>query len=132
MESTPIIADVPAFLALYAAFAIKHFLADFLCQPGWVAAGKCAATGWARPLAMHAAMHAVLTMLIATVVVPSLWWLGILDFVLHCAIDRTKAVLSRRLALQPADDAFWWAFGADQLAHQLTHIVWVVVLASSV
>lgn len=39
------------------AFLIKHFLADFLLQTDWMAAGKDRPKGWLLPLAAHAGVH---------------------------------------------------------------------------
>lgn len=85
------------FAALYAAFALKHFLADFVLQLNWMATGKEQVRGWAVPLAAHAGCHAVLTLLLVLVIAPGLWWLGPVDFLVHGGIDRAKALTLRRL-----------------------------------
>jgi hypothetical protein len=118
------------FAALYAAFALKHFLADFVLQLDWMAAGKEQTRGWAVPLAAHAACHAVLMLLAALVVAPRLWWLGPVDFVVHGGIDRTKAWASRRLHLKQYDTGWWWMFGADQMLHHLTHLAFIVLIVT--
>ncbi|KQT52570.1 MULTISPECIES: DUF3307 domain-containing protein [unclassified Aureimonas] len=113
---------------LYLAFAAKQLAADYFLQTSWMAMGKKAPRGWLAPVVAHAGVHATATLLIALVSVPSLWWLGPLDFVLHASIDRGKAVLSRHLTL--TDVRFWWAFGLDQAAHQLTHFGFVILLVT--
>jgi hypothetical protein len=115
---------------VYLAFAAKQLLADFFLQSGWMAFGKKADRHWLAPLLAHAALHGIGTLLIALVAAPSFWWLGLVDFVLHAAIDRIKAVLSRGLDM--ARGPFWWAFGLDQAAHQLTHFAFVLCLVPKV
>jgi Protein of unknown function (DUF3307) len=116
------------FAALYAAFALKQFLADFVLQSDWMAAGKEQARGWAVPLAAHAGCHAILTLLLTLAIVPGLWWLGLVDFLVHGGIDRAKALASRRFNLKPNGTGWWWIFGADQLLHHLTHLAFIVLI----
>lgn len=113
---------------LYLAFAAKQLVADYFLQTSWMVMGKKEAHGWLAPVVAHAGVHALGTLLIALVAVPSLWWLGLVDFVLHATIDRGKAMLSRHLTI--ADKRFWWAFGLDQAAHQLTHFAFVLLLVT--
>ncbi len=117
------------FAILYAVFILKHCVADFWFQTSWMAAGKERPTNWLAPLSAHCAIHAVLTGAIAMVVAPRLWWLAIADFFIHAAIDRCKGLIGRRFALTPFTDARWWRlFGLDQALHELTHLVYVLVL----
>lgn len=60
------------FALLHAAFALKHFLADFVFLLDRMASGKEKARGWVVALAAHA----VLTLLLVLVIAPGLWWLG--------------------------------------------------------
>ena len=76
-------------------FSIKHFLADFVLQTGWIALGKDCRTDWLRPLLAHVAIHAVLALAIILVVAPRLWWLALVDFAIHFAVDRGKTVLGQ-------------------------------------
>ncbi|KQT42929.1 hypothetical protein ASG43_15355 [Aureimonas sp. Leaf454] len=115
---------------VYLAFVAKQLLADFFLQSGWMVFGKKAEAGWLAPLLVHAAIHALGTFLIALAIAPALWWLGLVDLVVHAAIDRAKAVWSR--GLDVSNGAFWWAFGSDQAAHQLTHFVFVLALVPKV
>ncbi|HEY7297776.1 MAG TPA: DUF3307 domain-containing protein [Xanthobacteraceae bacterium] len=117
------------FAALYAAFALKQFLADFVLQLTWMAAGKEQTRGWAVPLAAHAGCHAALTLLLMLLIAPGLWWLGPADFLIHGGIDRAKSLASRRLNLKQNSAAWWWLFGADQLLHHLTHLAFIVLIA---
>ncbi len=116
------------FVSLYVAFVIKHLLADFIFQTGWMALGKSQSQGWVAPLAAHSGIHAVLTFLIALAVQPSLWWLGPVDFVVHSLIDRGKGWATQSLDVTEKDNAWWWLLGLDQALHQLTHFSFILVL----
>jgi Protein of unknown function (DUF3307) len=109
--------------ALMCVMAAKHFCADFLFQTNWIARGKAGADHWLLPLLVHALGHAVLTLAIALVLYPSLWWFALLEFVVHALIDRGKALIGRRAALDAGKAEFWWLLGFDQFLHQLTNIL---------
>ena len=112
-------------------FIVKHLLADFLLQTRSMAVGKDAPAGWFRPLATHAAVHAALTAAICLLLSPALVWLAAVDFLVHAAIDRAKALIGQRWRLTPGKSAFWWLLGIDQTLHHLTHLAFVVVIAAS-
>lgn len=120
--------ELKTLVAVYLAFAAKHFLCDYVFQTGTMATCKGAEVGWARPLFAHAGVHAAATLAICLLVRPGFWWLSIVDLLVHAAIDRGKGVLTLRL--QPSVPRYWQFFGADQLAHQLTHFAYVLVLAA--
>ena len=113
------------------AFLIKHFLADFLLQTDWMAAGKDRPKGWLLPLSAHAGVHGAMTAALFLAVAPPLIWLGLADMLIHGAIDRLKSISTRRKALTPRQTAFWWLFGLDQSLHHLTHIGLAIVLAAA-
>ncbi|KQP49001.1 hypothetical protein ASG40_16235 [Methylobacterium sp. Leaf399] len=116
--------------ALAAVMAVKHYLADFLLQTTWMARGKEGARGWLLPLAAHAGCHAGLTLAVALAVAPHLWWLALVDFTIHFAVDRVKAIVGRRTALVPSQAPFWWLMGFDQLLHGLTDLGLVTAFLS--
>jgi hypothetical protein len=109
-------------VVLAAVFSVKHFLADFVLQTRWIALGKDCRTDWVRPLLAHVTIHAGLALVIILVVTPRLWWLALIDFVVHFGVDRGKTVLGRSGRWSPDDARYWWLFGFDQLLHQLTNI----------
>ncbi|MFC3076245.1 DUF3307 domain-containing protein [Shinella pollutisoli] len=113
-----------------AAFLAKHFLADFLLQTDWMAAGKDRAEGWLLPLSAHLAVHGAMTAALFLAVAPSLAWLGLVDMAVHGLIDRMKSVASRRAGPAPRQTAFWWLFGADQTLHHLTHLPFALLFAA--
>ncbi len=112
--------------ALMVVMAAKHFCADFLLQTSWIAKGKAAAHGWVLPLVLHAGGHAILTLLIALLLFPRLWWLAPTEFVVHFLIDRAKVLVARRKPLDTTMTEYWWLLGFDQFLHQLTNIALVV------
>lgn len=90
---------VSVFLLLIA-FQIKHFLADYIFQNGWMVRGKHAREGWVGPLAAHAGVHAAMTWSIALVwtchddrwsIIAGCFGVAALDLVVHFTMDRIKA-----------------------------------------
>lgn len=77
-------------LLLVLIFELKHFVCDFLLQFEYHL-GKFKKTGWEIPLASHCAVHAAFTFLILMAVRPEMWWLALVDFVIHFIMDRVKA-----------------------------------------
>ena len=122
LELTP---QVAAIVSVYLLFRLKHFTADYLLQTSWMARGKERAVGWASALCAHAAVHACGTTAIAVTFAPTLWWLGLVDFLLHAAIDKSKTMWG---SPPPTEPIFWWAHGLDQEAHNLTHFAFVLII----
>jgi len=110
------------FCALLVVITFKHFVADFLLQTNWIAHGKERREGWQLPLAVHVLCHAGLTLIIALVVAPRLWWLALVELVVHAAIDHGKTSISCREGWAPNKMQFWWLLGFDQFLHQVTNI----------
>ena len=136
-------------LFLFFIFEIKHFLCDFVLQTDYML-GKFKEKGWVLPLASHCAVHGLFTLLILLAMSPKHWYLCLIDFIWHFAIDRIKAsprLLGRFKPLGPEafkhakeivqskidwkeksnyqlqlthNRLFWWFIGLDQLCHQLT------------
>lgn len=117
--------------AASAAFLVKHFLADFLLQTDWMAAGKGRRKGWFLPLAAHVCVHGAMTAALFLVVSPPLAWLGLADAFVHGVIDRQKSLVARRAQVTPGQAGFWWLFGADQTLHHLTHLGLAILLAAA-
>ena len=116
-------------LTLYLVFRLKHFACDFMFQFDWMALnkGKPGKEGY-NALFSHTLIHAIGTLLIMLVFVPGLWWLAIIDLVIHSIIDRLKGVLTFQKDWKPRDTVFWWAFGVDQELHNLTHVAYIVFI----
>lgn len=115
---------------LAAIFQVKHFIADFPLQKEYML--KKFLPGWefVLPLATHCAVHGAMTLGIVLAIRPQLWWLAVVDFVVHFIMDRLK---SGPKYLGRYDDksqpGFWNALGFDQMVHHLTslYIVWMLV-----
>lgn len=102
------------------ALTVKHVIADFLLQNSWMALGKDQKTGWALPLLTHCTIHGVLTTLIVVLIEPRLWFLGLVDFVIHICIDRAKGICVSTFHVTMDHPWFWWLIGIDQALHHLT------------
>ena len=100
-----------------------------MLQSDWMALnkGKAGKEGY-NALFSHTIIHSIGTLLIILVFAPSLWWLGIVDFVIHSAVDRLKGIWTIRKGWRTNDTMFWWAFGLDQELHNLTHIAFIVLI----
>lgn len=118
-------------IALYLSFRLKQLVCDFILQTEWMALNKSApgVKGY-KALIAHTLIHSIATALITIVFAPALIWLALIDFIIHSVIDRTKGVLTRKKGWMPKDTFFWWAMGADQEAHNLTHLAYVIIIVS--
>jgi hypothetical protein len=109
---------------------IKHFVADYLLQPGWILAGK---GDFRKPGGYaHAGVHAALTALLLVIFGTPLALAAAVfavEFVIHYALDYSKIMYSRGVHVDRQPARFWALHGIDQLAHQLTYagiIYWVL------
>lgn len=120
-------------LILYVAFRAKHLICDFFLQTGWMALSKEAShtKEGLKALAAHAGIHAAFTFMLVVIFAPKLWWLGIVDFVVHGAIDRYKAAVVYKNNWGYKDHEYWWALGVDQEAHNFTHLAYIVMIVLS-
>lgn len=111
-------------LILVLLFQIKHLLADFVWQTGWMVGNKGT---YGHPGGLvHAGLHGVLT-------VPVLIWVPMsagailavvaIESVLHYHIDWTKDRLLKRSGWSPREKGYWGLTGLDQFAHQCTYVV---------
>ncbi len=119
------------FISIYLAFRLKHLIADYFLQSSWMARGKAEASNWLAPLVSHAGIHGAGTAAIAMVFAPALWWLGLVDVMVHASIDRMKSIPACGGRWQPSQPAFWWCHGVDQEAHNLTHLIFILAMLSA-
>lgn len=118
-------------LVLFIAYQVKHFLADYVFQNVYMLQKSRAGWDFFWPLTIHCGVHATMTLAIVFYLgKESLWWLAIVDFVVHFIMDRIKA--SPRYLGRFSDmksRAFWVTFGLDQMVHHLTHIYicWMLI-----
>ena len=119
------------FFALLVGLEVKHYIADYFLQPGWMLAGK----GNLRQPGgyVHAAVHAALTGLVLLVCQVPLAVIGlviVLEFALHYVLDFAKIHYSRGAHVDRQPALFWALHGLDQLFHQLTYaaIIYAVLV----
>ncbi len=122
--------NVELFIWLLILFQVKHFVADFVLQNVWMLQKARPDWDFVLPLAIHCGVHAGITLAAALYLNPTLWWLAILDFVIHFTMDRLKAgprYFGRFHDIR--GKAFWVTFGLDQMVHHLTHLYICYLLA---
>jgi len=83
-----------------------------------------------QAIALHSGVHALGTLLICLIFAPALWWLFIVDFILHGSIDKAKSMALKTLNLKAQDTHFWWLFGLDQELHNLSHLAYILFIVS--
>ncbi len=114
------------FFGLLIGLEIKHYIADYFLQPGWMLAGKgniFHPGGYA-----HAGLHALLSLIVlvgAGTPIGLALALFAAEFVLHYALDYSKAAYSRGVHLDNRPARFWALHGMDQLLHQLTYVAMI-------
>jgi hypothetical protein len=113
------------------ALTVKHVVADFLLQNTWMAVGKDQKTGWALPLLVHCAIHGVIATLLVAAVAPKLWFVGLLDFVIHITIDRIKGICASHFGITLGHRFFWWLIGIDQALHHLTDFALAIFIVEN-
>jgi hypothetical protein len=114
---------VSALLKLLVLLQIKHLLADFFLQTGFMLSGNWRYLHAGR--AAHCAVHAAGTVLVLLLMRTSpalLLAMVAAEFVVHFHIDWLKARHGRATGYDTSDRRYWQAFGTDQLAHQLTYL----------
>lgn len=114
-------------------FQLKHFLADFPLQNTYML-GKMQRTNWSKPLLAHVSVHSLFTFVITLVFTRDYelaLTLATTDLIIHFIVDRIKASPSIGGRFTPNQPYFWWALGADQMAHHLTHYVCIYLIITS-
>ena len=117
------------FFGLLVGLELKHYIADYFLQPGWMLSGK----GDVRRIGgyAHAGLHAGLTLavLVACGTPPALAAsLSAAEFVLHYGLDYAKIHYSRGVELTAEPRRFWALHGADQITHQLTYALLIFLV----
>jgi Protein of unknown function (DUF3307) len=120
-------------LLLYLAFRVKQVTCDFFLQTSWMALtkGNPLKEGGGRALMAHAGVHGAGTLIVALIFWKPFWWLAIVDFAVHAGIDKLKAKINKSHGWTYKDAAYWWAFGLDQEAHNLTHLGYIVLMVQA-
>lgn len=117
---SPLVTQIILLLAL---LQIKHMFADYFLQtPSML---KDRSLFMHRGRALHCVIHAAMTALCLIVMgtgVGLLAALCICEWLLHYLIDWAKGAWSEAKGHGPTQASYWYAFGADQAAHQLTYL----------
>lgn len=114
---------------LMVAFQVKHYLADFPLQTVYMLGKGKKGTDWILPLASHAAVHSVFTLIIILLHSPAHAYLALVDFALHFVIDRIKATYKLKEGAWEGSEKgallgkYYAALGKDQMAHHLTYVL---------
>lgn len=107
---------------------IKHLIVDWCWQPEYEYLNKGTYGHWGG--IRHALKNAVGTAACFVPVVgfvPIVLLVLVADFVAHYHIDFFKVNLNKRMGWGPLTHAkFWWLTGADQTAHQMCYLIWVM------
>lgn len=112
---------VQASLVILCLLQIKHFLADFVWQTNRMISEK--GVYGARHGLYHSGLHALGTFIAFFWIHPGIGIsAAIIDFVAHYHIDWAKINITRHNNYTPAEGKFWFWFGLDQLAHQITYL----------
>ncbi len=115
-------------LYVFVLLLVKHFILDFLYQPPYQWKNKGTYGHWGG--LVHAGQHGLgTTFVLGLFVSPSFAVaFGLLDAVIHYHVDWAKMNVNKHFGWGAnTHEEFWWALGADQLAHQLTYagIIWL-------
>ncbi|HSF91100.1 MAG TPA: DUF3307 domain-containing protein [Paracoccaceae bacterium] len=110
-------------LLIMLGLAIKHFVADFLLQFNWMitAKGRFDKIGGYAHAGVHGVGSGLCFWLLGFPVV-LVAGMAVGDFVIHYAVDFTKARASVNVERDRQIHLYWGMYGLDQLAHYLTYI----------
>lgn len=115
-------------LVLLTALFVKHFVADFPLQTGYMLGKGKPGLAFILPLGTHCAVHMILTLMIIICFNINFAWLAVAEFFAHFLIDRAKATYKLPAGAWAPEEKgkyltkYYYAFGLDQLAHGLCYI----------
>ena len=115
-------------LAALTLFQVKHFACDFALQTERQIKAK---GNYGQRAGMeHAGLHAVASLPALLVLTRSLEALVVVmlcEFLVHYHVDWSKAQIDKTRGFSDTSTAYWVVFGLDQLVHQMTYLVVVLI-----
>jgi len=121
------LSDVETILLVFVVLQIKHFLADFVLQTSRMIHEK-GIYGASHGI-YHSLWHSAGTLLAFVWLHPIIGLVAaFFDFLLHYHIDWAKSNINKKYNYTQDNPKFWVWFGADQLAHQLTYLLFAYLL----
>ncbi len=119
------------FFGLLLGLEIKHYIADYFLQPGWMLGGKgdFRKPGGYAHAGIHAGFSFIVLLLCGTPLVLALELL-VAEFVVHYALDYAKIHYSAGVHVDKEPRRFWALHGIDQLTHQLTYAAMIYIVLS--
>jgi hypothetical protein len=116
-------------LILFVGLELKHYVADYFLQPAWMLGGKgnLRHPGGYAHAGLHAALSA-LVLLAAGAPLPLLASMVTAEYVIHYGLDYAKIHYSRGVHVDTDPRRFWALHGLDQLTHQLTYAVMILLV----
>ena len=51
-----------------------------------------------------------------------------MNFLVHAFVDKVKGMITNKFGWTYKDFEYWWAFGVDQEAHNITHFVYIIAI----
>jgi hypothetical protein len=107
---------------------IKHYIADYFLQPGWILGGK---GDFRKPGGyVHAGIHAAMSFVVLVLCGAPVWLaaeLFVAEFIVHYVLDYAKIHYSMGVHVDKEPRKFWILHGVDQLTHQLTYAVMIFI-----
>lgn len=125
-------------------YQIKHFVCDYPLQTPYMLRKFLKFPDFILPLLSHSLIHGFTTFLICFLIRPQYaFGAALFDTIVHFIIDRIKASPNLGGRFKPltketystatseqlnSNTYFWWALGADQFAHHITHYIIIFVI----
>lgn len=119
--------DFMLMILILAMLQIKHWYIDFVNQSDEEVRHKGIYLDWIGM--QHSLKHGAITSAILMLFVSPILALqiGVIDFILHYHIDYCKMRFGNT---DIKTKAFWAHLGADQLAHQLTYLLIIILIVT--
>jgi hypothetical protein len=121
--------SVEYILFLMVLFQVKHLLADFILQSGWMVRTKGIYGHWGG--ICHSGLHALLSaiVLLFTPLDPAMLAMIVFgEFIVHYHLDWFKDRETKKYGYTATHKGFWTLAGLDQFAHHLTYIAILMIV----